>query len=279
MKKIKIAGCIVVIAFMFVIYENIMAFRDGIVGLTKKNGNETGCVCHTFKPNDSVSVRITGPSVVPVNDTAIYVLSIANGPGVAGGCDISASLGDVYETPLDTSLRRAESFPGSGYELTHRYPKLFSGDTLKFFFKYIAPSTPNVIDTLFANGNSANNDTTSDNDLWNYADNFLVSISPVGINENNSIADDFVLNQNYPNPFNPETKISFNLRNSGEISLEIYDISGKEIARLIDNKFYTQGSYSITFNAGQYGINSGVYFYKMTTGGKYQSVKKMMFIK
>ncbi|MEO8664423.1 MAG: choice-of-anchor V domain-containing protein [Ignavibacteria bacterium] len=279
MKILKTFYVIIFIAFLFSIYDNLMAFRDGIVGLTKKNGNEIGCVCHSFKPNDSISVVISGPTHVAANDTAIYTLSIANGPAIAGGCDIAASLGNVYVSPLDTSLRRAESFPGSGFELTHIQPKLFSGDTLKFMFRYVAPSTPNITDTLFANGNSVNKDTTSDNDKWNYANNFAVTITPMsGINENNSIANSFELKQNYPNPFNPETRIDFDIRNSTRIDLQIFDISGKKIADLIKNKLYSAGNYSVTFNAAQFNLTSGAYFYKLS-GEKFTEVKKMLLVK
>ncbi len=257
-----------------------MAFRTGIVGLTKKNGNTTGCVCHGFKPFDSVSVILSGPETVNARDTAIYTLSIANGPAIAGGCDISTSLGNVYPSALDTILRRAESFPGSGFELTHKEPKLFTGDTLKFLFKYVAPDTSVlVIDTLFANGNSVNLDTTSENDHWNYARNFTITVTPVtGIVNNSLQSKSFELSQNYPNPFNPETKINFSIRNSSNISFLIFDASGKEIAKLVNNKFYNPGNYSISFNAEQFNISSGVYFYKLAQPG-YSLTKSMLFIK
>jgi len=265
--------------FIFTIYQNIMAFRDGIVGLTKKNGNEVGCVCHGFKPSPEVFVKIEGPLNVQRNDTAIYILKVANGPAAAGGCDISTSLGNVEITQLDTSLRRAESFPGSGFELTHRYPKLFNGDTLTFTFKYIAPNVEDVVDTLFANVNSSNNDTSSENDLWNYARNFTINITPIsGVGNITENANSFALNQNYPNPFNPETKISFNLNRSSEVSLIVFDMRGREVATLIDNKYYTMGNYSLTFNASQYGVPSGVYFYKLVSG-EFTDTKKMMLIK
>ena len=270
---------LIFVAFLVSIYQNILAFKDGIVGLTKKDNNQNGCVCHTFEPNDSISVRITGPNTVRANDTAIFVLNIANGPAVAGGCDISTSLGNVYTSALDTMLRRAEAFSGSGFELTHKEPKLFTGDTLKFYFQYVAPSTPNVIDTIFANGNSTNHDTTSDNDKWNYANNFLITVlPPVGINENISNVISFELKQNYPNPFNPETNISFNISRSSDISLQIFDVTGKAIADLIDNKFYSTGNYSVTFNAGQYDLTSGVYFYKLSAGSG-SELKKMILVK
>ena len=279
MKIRRIIFVVISFAFIFSIYENLMALRIGIVGLTKKDGNMTGCLCHEFKPNDTISVVISGPKTVRASDTAIYMLRITNGPAIAGGCDISTSLGNVYVSALDTNLRRAESFPGSGFELTHKYPILFTDDTLRILFKYVAPNTPNVIDTIFANGNSTNNDTTSHDDKWNYADNFLITVTPpVGIANNSQIVNSFALEQNYPNPFNPETRINFNLSKPSNISLKIYDIDGKAIADLIDNKFYNSGNYSVTFNAGQYNLTSGVYFYELSSDS-YSDLKKMILVK
>ncbi len=280
MKILKTFYIIIFISFLFIVYQNLMAFRDGIVGLTKKDGIAVGCVCHGLKPNDSISVVISGPNSVNANDTAIYTLSISNGPAMAGGCDIAVSLGNVYTSVLDTSLRRAEPFTGAGFELTHRYPKLFTGDTLKFTFKYVAPPVFNVFDTLFANGNSVNNDTTSENDNWNFAANFQVFVAdPLSVANNNSLTDrSFDLKQNYPNPFNPETKINFNIGKSSNISLEIFDATGKTVASLINNKFYLEGNYSVAFNARQYDLTSGVYFYKLDNGN-FSDVKKMMLIK
>lgn len=270
---------VIFLIFVFTIYQNIMAFRDGIVGLTKKNGNTVGCVCHEFDPSPNVFVKIDGPANVQRNDTAIYELKMANGPAMAGGCDIAVSFGNIYTSALDTSLRRAENFPGSGFELTHRYPKLFTSDTLVFTFRYVAPDTFNIVDTIFANGNSVNDDTTSENDHWNYARNFLINVTPIsGISSNNSISDSYFLNQNFPNPFNPETKINFSLKNSSNIVLSIYDIQGKEITRLVDNKYYTSGNYSVVFNASQYNLTSGAYFYKLSAKD-FSDVKKMVLVK
>ena len=279
MKVVKISGIIILIAFLFTVYSNIMAFRDGIVGFTKKNGNEVGCVCHQFEPNDSVTITISGPNMVTMGDTAIYTLRLLNGPGIAGGCDISTSLGQIFPSELDTSLKREEPVTGAGYELTHRYPKLFSGDSLKFTFKYIAPMTAGVYDTLFANGNSTNNDTTTKLDMWNYADNFIINITPMpGISNQNSMANTFELGQNYPNPFNPETKIEFVITKTSEVTLNVYDESGKLVTELIRNRIYSPGSYSLTFNSYQHDLSSGIYFYKLTSGSN-SDVKKMVLIK
>lgn len=90
----------------------------------------------------------------------------------------------------------------------------------------------------------------------------------------------FVLLQNYPNPFNPSTKIDFDLPENAKVSIKIFDISGKEVASIL-NEYRTAGYYSNSFNANR--LSSGIYFYSInatTDNGKsYNAVKKMMLVK
>ncbi|MBK8553656.1 MAG: T9SS type A sorting domain-containing protein [Ignavibacteria bacterium] len=89
----------------------------------------------------------------------------------------------------------------------------------------------------------------------------------------------FSLMQNYPNPFNPSTKIAFDLPYESEIRLAVYDMTGKEIAVLI-NQNLTAGFYEYQWDAS--GISSGTYFYRLfsNSGGiKNTEVKKMMLIR
>lgn len=79
--------------------------------------------------------------------------------------------------------------------------------------------------------------------------------------ENNSIPNQYVLLQNYPNPFNPSTKIIWQSPISGWQSLSIYDILGNKVATLID-EYKPAGNYSITFNAEDYKLSSGIYICK-----------------
>lgn len=96
-------------------------------------------------------------------------------------------------------------------------------------------------------------------------------------NSNESSPGDYVLQQNYPNPFNPATTLRFILYKEGNISLIIYDTHGKEIQRVINNKFYPVGTSEIEFKNGN--ISSGVYFYSLIVNGNKIDTKKMVFTK
>lgn len=86
---------------------------------------------------------------------------------------------------------------------------------------------------------------------------------------------EFSLYQNYPNPFNPSTNISFYLPSASDIQLRIYDITGRLVTELLNEK-RNAGSHSLQFNASQ--LATGIYFYKLETEA-FTSTRKMMLIK
>jgi hypothetical protein len=86
----------------------------------------------------------------------------------------------------------------------------------------------------------------------------------------------FNLGQNYPNPFNPGTKIDFELPIDCRMTLKVYDITGREIAVLLNNEFKFAGYYTIDFDASD--LASGIYFYRFQTE-KFTDVKRMLMIK
>lgn len=85
----------------------------------------------------------------------------------------------------------------------------------------------------------------------------------------------FTLGQNYPNPFNPITKIKFEIPYSSYVTMKVYDILGREVATLVNEKLES-GSHEVVWNASKY--SSGVYFYKLTAGS-YTSTKKLVLMK
>lgn len=94
------------------------------------------------------------------------------------------------------------------------------------------------------------------------------------INESIEI-NNYSLSQNYPNPFNPTTKINFQLKNSGNVKLKVYNSLGKEVQILINQKM-NSGEYSVDFDGSN--LSNGVYFYTLKVN-EYLETKKMILIK
>ncbi|UCE19308.1 MAG: T9SS type A sorting domain-containing protein [Gemmatimonadota bacterium] len=94
------------------------------------------------------------------------------------------------------------------------------------------------------------------------------------------IPNDYVLEQNYPNPFNSETRIRYQLPESGHVVLSVYNVMGQEIRRLVDG-IQDTGVYIIVWDGhDSSGVMSpsGVYIYRMETGN-FVSTKKMLQVK
>jgi photosystem II stability/assembly factor-like uncharacterized protein len=92
----------------------------------------------------------------------------------------------------------------------------------------------------------------------------------------------YQLSQNYPNPFNPSTKISYTLKEEGNVKLLIYDIKGELISTLV-NERQQSGSYEVDFTLTA-NISTGVYIYRLTVTDNshtmiFSDVKKMIYLK
>lgn len=85
----------------------------------------------------------------------------------------------------------------------------------------------------------------------------------------------YSLEQNYPNPFNPKTIIRFDILKANDVKITVYDITGREVARLVQQKL-NAGKYSVDFDAVN--IASGIYFYSIVAGDFVQT-KKMILVK
>lgn len=106
---------------------------------------------------------------------------------------------------------------------------------------------------------------------------------PVAVEDNaqsDNLPQEFTLFQNYPNPFNPTTKIRYQLRQSTEVSLKIYNLLGQLIRTLIDEK-QRAGEYSVVWDgkdAKGERVASGIYLYKIQTQ-YFVKTKKMILIR
>jgi hypothetical protein len=109
----------------------------------------------------------------------------------------------------------------------------------------------------------------------------LSSISYIGVQPiSNTVPSKFELAQNYPNPFNPTTRIKFAIAQTSDVSIKIYDITGREVNNLVNQRM-TPGTYSVIWtavnNMGN-SVSSGVYFYRIEAGNYVES-KKMMLVR
>ncbi|MFA5831869.1 MAG: SBBP repeat-containing protein [Bacteroidota bacterium] len=116
-------------------------------------------------------------------------------------------------------------------------------------------------------------------DDWNYQNFYSIlkyTQTPTSVKIVSSvIPSKFTLQQNYPNPFNPSTVISYQLPVNSKVTLEIYDVLGREVATLV-NEEQSAGWKEVRWNASK--VSSGIYFYKIQAGN-YVEVKKMLVVK
>ncbi|MFZ4590842.1 MAG: T9SS type A sorting domain-containing protein [Ignavibacteria bacterium] len=120
---------------------------------------------------------------------------------------------------------------------------------------------------------------TSYNSIWRRSLSEIIGIQ----NISTETPLQFSLYQNYPNPFNPTTRIKYdvpslsfpNVSIGNPVVLKVYDITGREIQTLVNERLLA-GTYETTFDGSM--LNSGVYFYKLTTDGFSES-KRMILLK
>lgn len=89
------------------------------------------------------------------------------------------------------------------------------------------------------------------------------------------LAATFELGQNYPNPFNPTTQIPFELKEAAEVTLKVFDMTGREVATLV-NGYQSAGSHSVAFDGSS--LASGTYLYTLKSGD-FQFSRTMVLVK
>jgi len=113
-------------------------------------------------------------------------------------------------------------------------------------------------------------------DIWASILDFSTPVSIV--KRENRFPDDFYLFPNYPNPFNPVTTIRFSLPVNSKVILNVYDINGRKIRTLLNQK-KAAGFYEIKWDGkNDQGANvaSGLYLYQLKTSGKVLSRKMLL---
>ncbi|MBK8552309.1 MAG: T9SS type A sorting domain-containing protein [Ignavibacteria bacterium] len=175
-----------------------------------------------------------------------YNLSISTTPG---GVEIFSPMSD-----LNTGYRKISALGNTDEDTSWTISNLPEG---KYYWSVQA------IDNSFAGSNFSPEQT------------FNITITSEGNLSSSEFPNEFELKQNYPNPFNPVTNLEFGISDLGFVSLKVYDLLGKEVATLVNEKL-SPGNYKVEFDGS--GLTSGVYFYRLNAGD-FTDTKRMMLIK
>jgi len=107
--------------------------------------------------------------------------------------------------------------------------------------------------------------------------------SAVGVREESvEIPSSTALHQNYPNPFNPSTSIKYTLVERSLVTIEVFDLLGREVQTLLKGA-QESGLHEVGFDAE--GLPSGMYFYRLTAqpqgnnSGRYSETRKMLLVR
>jgi hypothetical protein len=199
---------------------------------------ETGLISR-----DSAFIQYTGDSIYYVNDINQYAFNI------------------VYNTYVYVdSVYRCDSIAhtiAGNTNSTQFYQEFWNraGNFTIMLFKNASKSLASLIYTAWVNAGSPVPTT---------------GVGPIAGNIKN-----YKLYQNYPNPFNPSTKIKFDVLSMSNVKLSVYDITGKQISSLVNEKL-NPGEYEVNFNA--LNLPSGTYIYKLQTDS-YSEARRMLLIK
>ncbi len=127
------------------------------------------------------------------------------------------------------------------------------------------------------NPNDANDRNSLDAEGYTMLEVYLNSLVPdlttSAVKQEQSFPVTIKLYQSYPNPFNPATTIRYETANSGLVMLRVYDITGAEVAELV-NEWQNAGPHRVQFEGR--GLSSGMYFARLQFGKSSQSIKLLL---
>lgn len=210
-----------------------------------------------------------------------YVWSITSSgsnifAGTAGTVYLSQNNGTSWTIPAGTG------FSGGDINLAVSGTNLFAGTNNGIYLSTNngtswlhknhgftnSPNGPMVWALLFANNYIFAGTNIS---VWRRSSTEIINIKQIS----GLVPSSYSLSQNYPNPFNPVTNLEFEISDLGFVTLKIYDLLGKEVATLVNEKL-NPGTYRVEFDAGSF--TSGVYFYRLTSG-EFTDTKRMLLVK
>ena len=191
---------------------------------------------------------------------------------------------ELIQTFTDNYYNGVAFLNESGCGLLYGYKRLFENPALSltndFGNSWRNQSIPPTTDLLFTDAVIINPEEMNVTGGEVFSSGIVLHTTNGGwTNINNSTEypdeDYLYLFQNYPNPFNPSTVIDYELKLKTYVTLKIYNISGNEIATLIDEN-QDKGFHSVRFDGSS--LSSGIYFYSLKTNS-FSETKKMIFVR
>ena len=281
--------------------DKLSEFYNGVEpeALLTANNVEGGAISVTFSVDMSPALQHTTPFVPASDSVFLFVdtpfFALTNGitvPGDNGQNFITQSQAEidrlmftdddgdmVYELTLDLVLPTLNHI---GFRIAYGEPTSADGslvvngggfDAGRRHYQYISPQVDAEGNVTWASTFAFPQLTWKASDLpWETPPDYQ-TVSNEEIVGN---VETFRLDQNYPNPFNPSTTISFNLPNAADVTLSVYNVLGQRVATLLNNRKYTSGSHTLSFDASN--LASGIYIYRLEAGS-FTSQKRMTLIK
>ena len=107
-----------------------------------------------------------------------------------------------------------------------------------------------------------------------------MSVGTIYVSNDGLTPSEFGISGNYPNPFNPNTTIEYNIENSGQVSLKIYDIMGRLVKTLVNEyKESWRPNFQVIWdgkdNGGQQ-VSAGLYLYTLKSNGRVDHAKMVL---
>jgi ligand-binding sensor domain-containing protein len=233
--------------------------QGGGVFLTTNNGTNWNAVNNGLTNQYVYSLAVMGTKLFAGTSIGIY-LSTNNGTSWT-----SVNNGLNGESVIALSVSGSNIFAGTGGGI---YSSTNSGTS--WFNKNQGISVVPTTRALLITNNYIFTG-IDENSVWRRSYSEIIGIETLST----EIPSSFSLSQNYPNPFNPATNLEFEIPDPGFVSLKIYDLLGKEVVTLVNEKL-NPGTYRFEFEADN--LTSGVYFYRLTSGD-FADTKRMMLIK
>ena len=270
-----------------------------LVGATDPFGNTTSWV--QIDQSTDANADITPDSVTmylkvkftttgtPTDGDQIHV-TVATDPEFLANVNVytvvSSPVGIIGEFYFGTNVSAGTPHPAIGYDSWFWEKIVVNGDSVSIWAFADGAVPADTATWTFTTDNVAVGaglptfiivGVTDDDSSAVHIDEVWYNETPTGmsISDDTPIASSYELGQNYPNPFNPITHIRFNIPETGNTKLTVFNIMGEAVANLVDG-VVSAGGHTVSWNAAN--MPTGVYFYRMESGN-FTQTRKLLLVK